>query len=140
MSKIGWIFEDYEEGSDEIYDYIWCPILAETQEEALQIAKKLVIHSYLDDIKVKRYEEYDQFAELGYVPAEHLYNDFQVAFCEHCDRKVSQLFEPEDEDGWEDLPSYKPNFLKDLAFCCDSCLESYLYLQKEKENVNKIIL
>jgi hypothetical protein len=125
MNK-AYLIEDYSEEGGVKYDYTAAIVFAPNGEEARQQANLLSYDADSEYINCNKAPEYDQYSELGYVPAKVYYDNGWNLLCAYCTANVSTTIDYEDcEEVDEDCYTYDPQFVDSLAYCCPSCKEEH---------------
>jgi hypothetical protein len=95
-------------------------VFAGTENEARNIgAAELLTDS--ESVEAVRNPEYDRYSDLGYVPIKVLYDDNWWFECWHCQVKVYDDCENEDEEG----NFLEPVFERQRLFCSEACRHDF---------------
>jgi hypothetical protein len=101
-------------------------VFAESVDDAAQVGA-FHLADAAEYVSVELKPDYDQYSELGYVPAEILIRDGWYFFCLQCESRVDSSFE--DEDGEPVLPEYEGRHV----FCCEMCQSQYHHDRKHED-------
>jgi hypothetical protein len=109
-TKLAWCVED-EEGADIVF--------AKDEDTAKQIGASK-FWSKAEYISAERAPQWNQFAELGYVPAKDLIEDGWRLTCHYCDKDV-------DSDEWDYDSDTRLHLVYDckVVFCSQSCHDQH---------------
>lgn len=104
-------------------------VFAEDTESALIIGHTKGYYVDSEDLVPRRTPEYDQYAELGYVPPQVLLQNGWFFYCTECGSKVDEENEQELPDYIETEENYfypDPVFEKSEVYCSTDCYLAHL--------------
>lgn len=118
MNKVAWKVEDEESA--------WI-VMAPSAKSAKAKGAYMFL-SEAEYVTAERSPEYDEYAELGYVPPKELINRGWYLECQECSSRIDSDNEQEDEQGNYYYP--EPVFEGEYAYCCQDCYD--IWIQKKK--------
>ena len=146
MTKLAWEVWGWEDTSFPSQN-ISTIVFAEDEESALEAGYHKGYYAPSDDLVPRRTPDYDQYADLGYVPPKVLLEKGWVFSCNQCGRQVDQENEqevPEDVESEEEYYYPDPVFESDKVYCSSKCytdhLESWKIIRKHRKAATEYVL
>lgn len=146
MIKLAWEVWGWEDAAYPSQD-ISTIVFAEDEDSALEAGYHKGYYASSDDLVPRRTPEYDQYADLGYVPPMVLLEKGWVFSCNQCGTRVDEENEQEmplDIESEEDYYYPDPISEGSEVYCSTDCyinyLESWRTIRKHRKAAREYVL